>query len=425
MDIANTFFVKVPKIVFIIPYRGRPQHKFFFSNYLSSILSYRDDYEIYFSHQCDIRAFNRGATKNIGFLAIKDKYPDKYKDITFVFNDIDTIPFSTIFDYETLHGVVKHFYGFKYALGGIVSIKGSDFEATNGFPNFWGWGMEDNVLQKRCEQIGLQIDRSNFYPIGSPEILQLFDGVSRIINKKDPWRATHDDGVDGLQTIHKLSYSIDSESKSKSEKDNIHVIHSEKIFIINIDTFMTGIRFEHDNYYKYDLREPPRKIVHPNKVRTNKIDNLTDDWTNIPYYPTADKKQELVKQYGAEMTEKIIEYNSENSNDPTKLLMPPNIQHQNQNHIQSYTQNYHKQQHPYHNTNSHVHNNMNTHNQGNPYQSHLQIIQKYNEDMRQANLANRIVPQNINKYSPEYAKLIAAKPRASSSANIRLGGVYK
>jgi hypothetical protein len=407
--------VKVPKIVFIVPYRARPQHKFFFSNYLTSIMSYRDDYEIYFSHQCDIRAFNRGATKNIGFLAIKEKYPNAYKDITFVFNDIDTIPFSTIFEYETSHGYVKHFYGFKYALGGIVSIKGSDFEATNGFPNFWGWGMEDNVLQKRCEKIGLQIDRSNFYPIGSPEILQLFDGVSRIINKKDPWRATHDDGVDGLQAIHKLLYSIDKESKSI--KDNIHVVHSNKIFIINIDTFMTGVRFEHDNYYKYDLREPPRKIIHPNKIKTNKIHELTDDWTNIPYYPTSQKKQELIKQYGKEGAEQIIEYNSENSTDPTQILIPPNIQN-----VQLYTNN----QNYTNNTNTNTNNtNTNTKNNINQYQSHLQLIQKYNEAMRQANSNNRVVPQNINKYSPEYAKIIAAKPRASASAHIRLGGVYK
>jgi hypothetical protein len=44
--------------------------------------------------------------------------------------------------------------------------------------------------------------------------------------------------------------------------------------------------------------------------------------------------------------------------------------------------------------------------------------------MRRSNLNQRIVPPNINKYSPEYAKLIAAKPRASASANIKLGGVY-
>ena len=123
----------IPKIVFIVPYRNRPQHKFFFSNYLTSVLKGTDielSYEIYFSHQCDARAFNRGATKNIGFLAIKQKYPD---------------------DYQTISGKVKHFYGFKYALGGIVALTGNDFELVNGYPNFWGWGMEDNVLQKRCE----------------------------------------------------------------------------------------------------------------------------------------------------------------------------------------------------------------------------------------------------------------------------------
>ena len=107
---ANTNVKSVPDIVFIIPYRSRPQHKFYFSNYIQTIMEQSGKkYEVYFSHQCDARAFNRGATKNIGFLAIKDKYPDDYKDITFVFNDIDTLPFTYLFDYTTPHGFVKHF----------------------------------------------------------------------------------------------------------------------------------------------------------------------------------------------------------------------------------------------------------------------------------------------------------------------------
>ena len=220
--------LKVPKKVFIVPYRNRVQHKFFFSKYMQFILEGETDYEIYFSHQCDARSFNRGATRNIGFIAIRNKYPNHYKDITFIFNDVDTIPFYKIFDYETTAGVVKHYYGFKYALGGIVVIKGGDFERTNGYPCFWGWGMEDNVLQKRCEALNIKIDRSVFYNIGSPEILQLFDGVSRLINRKDPWRAEHDNGVDGLRAIHNLAFTIDDESLNPL--DNIHVVSSNKIF---------------------------------------------------------------------------------------------------------------------------------------------------------------------------------------------------
>jgi hypothetical protein len=353
----------------------------------------RDDYELYFSHQCDARSFNRGGTKNIGFLAVKQKYPDHYKNITFVFNDIDTIPFSTIINFETERGIVKHFYGFNYALGGIVSFKGSDFEATNGYPNFWGWGMEDNVLQTRCERIGLQIDRSHFYAIGSPEILHLFDGVSRIINRKDPWRATHDDGIDGLKTIHKLDYDMNYESSNPL--DNIHVVSSDKIYMINIKTFMTGTRFEHDNYYKYDLREPPRKIIHPNKVKTNKIDHLTDDWTDIPFYPNAEKKKEMIQQYGKERAEEIIEYSYENSTDPTQEILPPSMIR------------------------------MNSSLQRAPTDNHLYTVQKYNETLQQMNSNHRIIPPNINKFSSAYSRIIAAKPKATTSANIKLGGIYR
>ena len=395
----------VPRIVFIVPYRNRHQQKQFFSTFQTSVMGDRDDYEIYFSHQCDARTFNRGATKNIGFLAIKAKYPEHYKDITFVFNDIDTVPFAQIFDYETSHGVVKHFYGFKYALGGIVSLTGADFEATNGYPNFWGWGMEDNVLQKRCEKIGLHIDRSHFFPIGSPDIIHLFDGVSRIINRKDPWRATHDNGQDGIRTIHKLAYEISYESKNPV--DNVHTVHMDNVFMINIETFMTSVRFEHDNYHRYDLREPPRKIVHPDRVQTNKIENLTDDWTHIPYYPSQENRTQLVQQYGEEQAEEIIQYSYENSEDPTVHVMPPHLQGQQHGQQQHFNGQQALQQQAF------------------QPMSQLQQIQQYNEAMRSQNVDHRIIPPNINKFSPAYARIVAAKPKATASAKIRLGGVYK
>ena len=106
-------------------------------------------------------------------------------------------------------GTVNHFYGFKFALGGIVSFKGADFESVNGYPNFWGWGQEDNALQTRCQRKKMIIDRSQFYPIGDPNIIQLFDGVSRIINRNEQLRGKNDNGIEGLRTIHKLEYTID------------------------------------------------------------------------------------------------------------------------------------------------------------------------------------------------------------------------
>lgn len=287
---------QIPKKVFIVPYRNRVQHKFFFSKYMSFILEDSDDYEIYFSHQCDNRTFNRGAMKNIGFMAIRDKYPEHYKNITFIFNDVDTIPFNKIFDYETTEGVVKHYYGYKYALGGIVVMKGADFEKVNGFPCFWGWGMEDNCLQKRCEWAGIKIDRSTFYGIGSPQILQLFDGISRIISKKDPWRMKNDNGQDGIRTITGLKYDI--ESHSKNPHDNIFSVHNNRIFFVNTDAFQCHVKFTEDGYENYDLREPPRRIVNPNQLQNVRFAGVpsTNDWSQIPYYPTKKERREQMAQ---------------------------------------------------------------------------------------------------------------------------------
>jgi hypothetical protein len=294
----NTELVSPPEKVFVVPYRNRYHQKFFFSRQMDYILQGKCNYSILFVHQSDNRIFNRGAMKNIGFISIKEKYPESYKKITFIFNDVDTLPFTKIFDYDTTDGVIKHYYGFEEALGGIVVIKGSDFEKINGYPNFWGWGMEDACLQRRCKKYNLIIDRSHFYPIGSPEILQLFDGVSRLISKKDTTRMLMDNGRDGIRTIHKLTYDINDESTNP--EDNYHVVNNKNIKYVNVKNFETLTKIENEEFFEYDLREPKKNIVYSQNAEiTNKRVVTTNDWKNIPYYPTSEeRKVENIKTQG-------------------------------------------------------------------------------------------------------------------------------
>jgi len=402
MSENNNKIITIPKRVFIVPYRNRIQHKFFFSKYMSFILEDKKDYEIYFSHQCDARTFNRGAVKNIGFIAIKNKYPEHYKNITFIFNDIDTIPFHKIFDYETTVGTVKHYYGFKYALGGIVVMKGGDFEKINGFPCYWGWGMEDNALQKRCDRNKLIIDRSNFYEIGKPQILQLFDGISRIISKKDPWRSENDNGIDGLQTISRLNYKIDNISDNPN--DNIYNIDDPRFFYINIKTFLTYLPYEGDEYFNYDLREPKRKIIRPDKIKqTRQVVATTDDWSNIPYYPTTKERREQTAMYLVKTGKQV----------PISLLKQ--IQKDKEQDIENDVFNI-------------VTNSTNDSISNIPPQPQLQKQKAHfiniNNKNNNNNNNNNIRSNPPHIYSPEYANYVGARQRAASSVRIKLGGAY-
>ena len=199
----------VPRIVFIIPYRDREQHYKSFSAHMKCYLDkLAIPYKMFFIHQTDSRGFNRGAMKNIGFLKVKNDYPEEYKKMTFVFNDIDTMPASTTYlPFETTSGTIKHFYGFEHTLGGIVSITGEDFERLNGFPNFWAWGYEDNLLQIRAQESGIQIDRSVFYKISNPAIIRLTENYIREVN-----RAEYDRFVkrtlEGIRSICDLDYTV-------------------------------------------------------------------------------------------------------------------------------------------------------------------------------------------------------------------------
>jgi len=235
----------VPSIVVIVPYRDRDQQQQFFANHMKNIME-DYNYRILYIHQKDTRSFNRGAMKNIGFLYVKQMYPDNYKNITLVFNDVDTLPMTKGFlNYETTFGNVKHFYGYNYTLGGIVSIKAADFEAINGFPNYWAWGFEDNVFQQRVSLANFTIDRSNFYPIMDKNIIQLQDKIERIVNRQEFDKYINElkykENNDGFRTISNIIFSYD-----------------ENISFLNVFNFNTPIPENPELNQNYDLRNGAR-----------------------------------------------------------------------------------------------------------------------------------------------------------------------
>jgi len=230
----------IPKLVFIIPYRDRQDQRVFYLRQMSFVLEDypKEDYCIRFIHQNDNRGFNRGAMKNLGFIWVKNTFPDDYQNITIIFNDIDIMPLNKgLLNYETKPGIVKHFYGFNYALGGLVSFNALDFEKINGFPNYWGWGYEDNYIETQALKNNLKIDRSEFYPIFDKRFILLHDTTSRSINKTDFKRYVFDVN-EGIDSIKNISYDIDEENHY------IHINHFDTYFPENKSTL-----------YQYNLKD--------------------------------------------------------------------------------------------------------------------------------------------------------------------------
>lgn len=254
-----------PKLVFIVPYRDREQHLLFFSKHMSEILSVypKDDVRIFYVHQCDLRSFNRGAMKNIGFLTVKKEYPETYKDITLVFNDVDTMPFSKGFlDYETTHGKVKHFYGYTFALGGIVSITAGDFEILGGFPNLWTWGYEDNLLNYRVLiNKEINVDRSQFFPIMDKNIMHLGDGLERTVNRKE-FDVYIKETPEGYHTITELNTLLEPrKNDGKLDEVFVQVLNFNTGRNEDVATSKTH-SISQGNKPFGDVRRPPQQVLH-------------------------------------------------------------------------------------------------------------------------------------------------------------------
>ena len=250
-DITETVLSEnIPSLVFIIPYRNREQHLQWYREKMAPILAQMPEgsYKTLVIHQKDDRSFNRGAIKNIGFLITKRLYPDSYKNMTLVFNDVDTVPTEPgIIDYQTSHGTIKHFYGFTYTLGGIFSITGADYERINGFPNYWSWGYEDNLIQIRAEKAGIKIDRSVFYPanvvtpIGS-KIIQYGHSPIRVFNREDYKRFVRQENQ-GINVIHGIIYE-----------------YNESLDMYDVTQFYTGYEEVKKHNITHDLRSGMRPV---------------------------------------------------------------------------------------------------------------------------------------------------------------------
>ncbi len=145
------------KYNFIVPYRNRKEHLDEFIRRFTEYLKDTDiDAEFYIIHQINPGEFNRGAIKNIGFLEVCKIRPDGL----FIFHDVDTYPtYWGSINYTTKYEEVRHPIGLKNEnLGGICCFWKNEFQKVNGFPNYWGWGIEDVTLYYRVKTENIFID---------------------------------------------------------------------------------------------------------------------------------------------------------------------------------------------------------------------------------------------------------------------------
>ena len=169
------------------------------------------------------------------------------------------------------------------------------------------------------------IDRSQFYPIGSPEILQLFDGVERLINPLDMDRSATDTSLlNGVAAISMLKFKMTDGDSSFNEADNLHVLPkpntnlkpndddtvaaSIPVFFINATFFLTGTSFEREKkqLMHYDLRAGANKMAKHYSVDSSNYVGTTNTWTNIPAYPTTPQQQQLSQKFGQERAGQLI-----------------------------------------------------------------------------------------------------------------------
>lgn len=161
------------RVAIIVPFRDlhveqkRSAHLREFAPYMDEFLGRKcsplvASHKIFVIKQSnDGHKFNRGKLLNVGFnIAAKQGYN------SFIFHDVDLLPSEALVKYYAAYPAKpmhiarcwdRYNKNDKY-LGGIVAFSREDFELIDGFPNiYWGWGGEDDELQKRVDESGIEV----------------------------------------------------------------------------------------------------------------------------------------------------------------------------------------------------------------------------------------------------------------------------
>jgi len=208
------------------------------------------DFHIYIVEQSnDGRKFNRGKLLNIGFdLARKHgKKNGVQNHDVFIFHDVDLLPEDDLaqwyakFPTKPIHiaRVWNRYSNNPKYFGGIVSFNSSDMRSINGYPNtFWGWGGEDDEMQKRLERLRKGFDYPNRGTIVDLEQMDLTEKLNFLRQNREwkclqKWEALDEhEATWRTNGLADLSYTVlKTERLDKDDDDGDTTARATKITV--------------------------------------------------------------------------------------------------------------------------------------------------------------------------------------------------
>lgn len=188
----------------------------------------------------------------------------------FIFHDVDLIPSKELLTNYTsvptagpchIASVWNRYNNNDKYFGGIVSFTRSQFEQINGFPNnFWGWGGEDDEMQKRVEAAQLTPTKPAAGSIRDLEEMSLAQKLKFLRDRREQkcgvkWEvlATHDTTwrVNGLKS---LEYAViqdawlDADCATRSDGDSAGAHHAASGADRVVRKVTVDVRFNKDEF---------------------------------------------------------------------------------------------------------------------------------------------------------------------------------